>query len=79
MQAWIDPRVIDNDLIAPHWWNRKVLEESNLFCDLTAMGRKNPRDKRAATTAFPSCAKASLKSLIANIPLSRQVQTRSQP
>ena len=79
MQAWIDPRLIDIGLIAPHRWIGKVLEETNLFCDLTAMGRKNPRDKRAATTAFPSCAEASLKSLIANAPLSRQVQTRSQP
>ena len=79
MQAWIDQRVVDNVLIAPYRWIGKVLKESNLFCDLTAKGRGNRHDHKVATKAFPSFAKASLKSLIANTPLSRQVQTRSQP
>ena len=79
MQAGIEPTVVDKGLRAPNRWIGKVLEESNLFCDLTAMGRENRRDDKAETAAFPSCAEASLKSLIANAPLSRQVQTRSQP
>ena len=78
MQAWIVQRAGDKGLRALNRWIGKVLKETNQFCDLTAMGRGIRRDDKAATTAFPSCEKASLKSLIANTPLSRQVHTRSQ-